>query len=96
MCFFMGETFKTPWYYLGKEIDVRYAEVNGQWNISGKNRDSYGNTRVTSTYGTRRVNAYKLLEDALNLRDTKIYDTVEDAERLIAWGVDYITSNILE
>ena len=37
---FMGETFKTPWYYLGKEIDVRYAEVNGQWNISGKNRDS--------------------------------------------------------
>ena len=77
---FMGETFKTPWYYLGKEIDVRYAEVNGQWNISGKNRDSYGNTRVTSTYGTRRVNAYKLLEDALNLRDTKIYDTVEDAE----------------
>ena len=71
---FMGETFKTPWYFLGKDIDVRYAEVNGQWNISGKNRDSYGNPRVTSTYGTTRVNAYRLLEDALNLRDTKIYD----------------------
>ena len=77
---FMGETFKTPWYLLGKDIDVRYAEVNGQWNISGKNRDSYGNPLVTSTYGTTRVNAYKLLEDALNLRDTKIYDNVEDAE----------------
>ena len=77
---FMGETFKTPWYLLGKDIDVRYAEVNGQWNISGKNRDSYGNPLVTSTYGTTRVNAYKLLEDALNLRDTKIYDVVEDAE----------------
>ena len=77
---FMGETFKTPWYLLGKDIDVRFAEVNGQWNISGKTRDSYGNPRVTSTYGTTRVNAYKLLEDALNLRDTKIYDVVEDAE----------------
>ena len=77
---FMGETFKTPWYFLGKDIDVRYAEVNGQWNISGKNRDSYGNPRVTSTYGTTRVNAYRLLEDALNLRDTKIYDNVQDAE----------------
>ena len=76
----MGETFKTPWYFLGKDIDVRYAEVNGQWNISGKNRDSYGNPRVTSTYGTTRVNAYRLLEDALNLRDTKIYDNVQDAE----------------
>ena len=54
---FMGETFKTPWYLLGKDIDVRYAEVNGQWNISGKNRDSYGNPLVTSTYGTPRVNA---------------------------------------
>ena len=77
---FMGETFKTPWYFLGKDIDVRYAAVNGQWNISGKNRDSYGNPLVTATYGTTRVNAYKLLEDALNLRDTKIYDVVQDAE----------------
>ena len=77
---FMGETFKTPWYLLGKDIDVRYAAVNGQWNVSGKNRDSYGNPLVTATYGTTRVNAYRLLEDALNLRDTKIYDVVQDAE----------------
>ena len=77
---FMGELFKTPWYLLGKEIQVQYAQVNGQWNISGKTRDSYGNTLVTSTYGTSRVNGYRLLEDALNLKDTKIYDTVEDEE----------------
>ena len=77
---FMGELFKTPWYLLGKEIQVQYAQVNGQWNISGKNRDSYGNALVTSTYGTGRVNGYRLLEDALNLKDTKIYDTVEDEE----------------
>ena len=46
----------------------------------GKSVDSYGNALVTSTYGTQRANAYRLLEDALNLRDTKIYDTVQDAE----------------
>ena len=46
----------------------------------GKNVDSYGNALVTSTYGTQRANAYRLLEDALTLRDTKIYDTVQDAE----------------
>ena len=77
---FMGELFQTPWYLLGKEIQVYYAPVSGQWNISGKNRDSYGNTLVTSTYGTSRANSYRLLEDALNLKDTKIYDTVEDEE----------------
>ena len=73
---FMGELFKTPKYYLGSSITVKYAQVNGQWNISGKNVDSRGNSLVTATYGTQRVNAYRLLEDALNLRDTKIYDTV--------------------
>lgn len=75
---FMGETFHTPKYYLGEEIDVKYAQINGQWNISGKNLDSYGNSLVTSTYGTSRANAYRLLEDALNLRDTKIYDKVDE------------------
>ena len=77
---FMGELFQTPWYLLGRDIQVRYAEINGQWNISGKTRDSYGNALVTSTYGTSRANGYRLLEDALNLKDTKIYDTVEDAD----------------
>lgn len=76
----MGETFHTPGYYLGSKIDVRYAAVNGQWNITGKNMDNRGNALVQSTYGTQRANAYRLLEDALNLRDTKIYDTIEDAD----------------
>ena len=77
---FMGELLQTPWYLLGRDIQVKYAEINGQWNISGKTRDSYGNALVTSTYGTSRANAYRLLEDALNLKDTKIYDTVEDVD----------------
>ena len=77
---FMAETFHTPRYYIGSRIKVQYAEVTGQWNVSGKSVDSYQNPLVTSTYGTQRANAYRLLEDALNLRDTKIYDTVQDAE----------------
>lgn len=77
---FMAETFHTPRYYVGSKVKVQYAEVTGQWNVMGKNVDSYGNALVTSTYGTQRANAYRLLEDALNLIDTKIYDTVQDAE----------------
>lgn len=77
---FMAETFHTPRYYVGSKVKVQYAEVTGQWNVMGKNVDSYGNALVTSTYGMQRANAYRLLEDALNLRDTKIYDTVQDAE----------------
>ena len=77
---FMAETFHTPRYYVGDKIKVQYAEVTGQWNVMGKSVDSYGNALVTSTYGTQRANAYRLLEDALNLRDTKIYDTIQDAE----------------
>lgn len=73
---FMEETFHTPAYHLGKTIDVTYASINGQWHISGKNKDSDRNPLVSSTYGTQRVNAYQLLEDALNLRDTKLYDTI--------------------
>ncbi len=73
---FMGELFHTPKNFLGRQIDVKYAKINGQWNISGKNADSYGNSLVTATYGTQRANAYRLLEDALNLKDTKIFDTV--------------------
>ena len=74
----MAETFHTQRYYIGSKVKVQYAEVTGQWNVMGKNVDSYGNALVTSTYGTKRANAYRLLEDALNLRDTKIYDTVQD------------------
>ena len=74
---FMGEIFHTPLYRLGKTINVTYVEINGQWNISSKTQD-FGNPLITSTYGTGRANAYRLLEDALNLKDTKIYDTVEE------------------
>ena len=73
---FMGELFHTPSHLLGNQIDVKYAKVNGQWNISGKSADSHGNSLVTATYGTQRASGYRLLEDALNLKDTKIFDTV--------------------
>lgn len=76
---FMKEVFKTPNYYAGIDIKATYSEISGAWNISGKSMDR-GNPLVTNTYGTMRVNAYKLLEDALNLRDTKIYDTIHDAD----------------
>lgn len=76
---FMKEVFKTPNYYAGIDIKATYSEISGAWNISGKTLDC-GNPLVTNTYGTMRVNAYKLLEDALNLRDTKIYDTIHDAD----------------
>ena len=76
---FMKEVFKTPNYYAGIDIKATYSEISGAWNISGKSLDR-GNPLVTNTYGTLRVNGYKLLEDALNLRDTKIYDTIRDAD----------------
>ena len=76
---FMKEVFKTPNYYAGIDIKATYSEISGAWNISGKSLDR-GNPLVANTYGTLRVNAYKLLEDALNLRDTKIYDTIHDAD----------------
>ena len=76
---FMREVFKTPNYYAGIDIKATYSEISGAWNISGKSLDR-GNPLVTNTYGTLRVNGYKLLEDALNLRDTKIYDTIHDAD----------------
>lgn len=72
---FMKEVFKTPNYYAGIDIKATYSEISGAWNISGKSLDR-GNPLVTNTYGTLRVNGYRLLEDALNLRDTKIYDTI--------------------
>ena len=72
---FIEQVFKTPSYYIGSSIKATYSEISGAWNISGKSLDR-SNPRVTNTYGTMRVNGYRLLEDALNLRDTKIYDTI--------------------
>ena len=78
---FMGELFQTPGNYLGRKIAARYAKETGRWYISEKNLDTRGNSLVTSTYGTVRANAYRLLEDALNLRDTKIYDKITTEDR---------------
>lgn len=73
---FMWDVFKTPEYLFERNIiNVQYSQVTGRWNVSGKNVDT-GNTLVTMTYGTERVNAYKLLEDSLNLCDVRIFDTV--------------------
>ena len=66
--------------YLRYEIAVNYAERTGEWNIAGKNRTSYNDVLATVTYGTPRANAYKIIEETLNLKDMRIYDTVQDAD----------------
>ena len=76
---FMYETFHTP-YYLQRQVEVKYASYTAEWQITGKNAVGYGDVAANTTYGTDRANAYKILEDSLNLRDVRIYDTVEDAE----------------
>ncbi len=68
------ELLHTPWYLAQKEIQVKFSEVNGEWRITGKNADSPRNAFAYATYGTERANAYKILEDTLNLRDVRIYD----------------------
>ncbi len=77
---FMEELFDTPGYLVGRVIDIQYSEASGAWNISGKNADSDRNVLTTATYGTSRINAYKILEETLNLKDVRIYDTKLDAE----------------
>ena len=77
---FMVELFDTPGYLVGRVIDIRYSEASGAWNISGKNTDSDRNVLTTATYGTSRINAYKILAETLNLKDVRIYDTKLDAE----------------
>ncbi len=75
---FMRETFETPEYLFDrKAIGVQYSNVTGQWNVKGKNADR-GNALVNMTFGTGRANAYKILEDSLNLRDTRIFDVVTE------------------
>ena len=75
---FMRETFETPQHLLDRNVvGVQYSDVTGQWNIKGKNAD-YGNSLVNMTYGTSRRNAYTILEDSLNLNDSRVYDTIEE------------------
>ena len=76
---FMYETFNTP-YYLQRAIQVNYAAYTAEWQVTGKSSVSDSDVAAYTTYGTSRANAYRLLEDALNLRDVRIYDTVEDAD----------------
>ena len=76
---FMYETFNTP-YYLQRAIQVNYASYTAEWQVTGKSSVSEKDVAAYTTYGTSRANAYRLLEDALNLRDVRIYDTVEDAD----------------
>ena len=71
---FIVELLHTPWYLAQKEIQVKFSEVNGEWRITGKNADSPRNAFAYATYGTERANAYKILEDTLNLKDVRIYD----------------------
>ena len=77
---FMKELLQTPGHLAGRVIDVWYSSASGMWNISGKNADSDRNVLATVTYGTSRANAYKILEDTLNLKDMRIYDRIQDAE----------------
>ena len=73
---FMREVFETPEHLLNRDvIKIQYSDVTGQWNVKGKNAD-YGNALVNMTYGTSRRNAYQILEDSLNLKDSRVYDTV--------------------
>ena len=75
---FMRETFETPQHLLDRNVvGVQYSDVTGQWNIKGKNAD-YGNSLVNMTYGTSRRNAYTILEDSLNLKDSRVFDTIEE------------------
>ena len=76
---FMVETFEPP-YYLRRTIEVNYSPFSAEWNITGKSQPSYSDVNAYMTYGTDRANAYKILEDTLNLRDVRIYDTVTDPD----------------
>ena len=76
---FMLETFEPP-YYLRRSIEVNYSPFSAEWNITGKSQPSYSDVNAYMTYGTERANAYKILEDTLNLRDVRIYDTVTDPD----------------
>ncbi len=75
---FMRDTFETPQHLFDKNVmGIQFSDVTGQWNVKGKNAD-FGNTLVNMTYGTSRRNAYQILEDSLNLKDSRVYDTIEE------------------
>ena len=76
---FMYETFNTPW-YLQRQIQVNYSPYTAEWQISGKSAPGGADVAAYNTYGTLYANAYRILEDTLNLRDTRIYDTVTDPD----------------
>jgi N12 class adenine-specific DNA methylase/adenine-specific DNA methylase len=76
---FMYETFETPRYLRG-QIEISYVPYTAEWQVSRKSMVRYNDVAAFTTYGTDRASAYRLLEDALNLRDIRIYDTIEDAD----------------
>ena len=76
---FMQEVFQVP-YYLRRDVCVRFSPYTAEWRVQGKSALGHGDIMSTETYGTHRANAYKILEDTLNLKDVRIYDTIEDAE----------------
>ena len=76
---FMTETFQIP-YYLRHAVKVRYSPYTAEWRVDGKTATGRGDIISSETYGTSRANAYKILEETLNLKDVRIYDTIEDAE----------------
>lgn len=76
---FMFELLEPP-LYARRSLEVNYSEFTAEWNISGKNSIPYNDINARMTYGTDCANAYKILEDTLNLRDVRIYDTVRDAD----------------
>ena len=76
---FMTETFQIP-YYLRHAVKVRYSPYTAEWRVEGKTATGRGDIISSETYGTSRANAYKILEETLNLKDIRIYDTIEDAE----------------
>ena len=76
---FMTETFQIP-YYLRHAVKVRYSPYTAEWRVEGKTATGRGDIISSETYGTSRANAYKILEETLNLKDVRIYDAIEDAE----------------
>ena len=76
---FMTETFQIP-YYLRRAVNVRYSPYTAEWRVEGKTATGRSDIISSETYGTSRANAYKILEETLNLKDVRIYDTIEDAE----------------
>ena len=75
---FMLETFQVP-FYLRRAIQVNFSPLTAEWQIEGKTKTGYNDVAAYETYGTSRANGYKILEDTLNLKDVRVYDTIEDA-----------------